>query len=76
MEKEMNAKQKRPGRPKVKTEECKTINIAVPISVLEKIEIAKCKYHGNLTEYVNAAIKKDLEAHFEEYKKIYELMNM
>ena len=63
------------GRPKVKTEPTKTINIAVPISVLDQVEIAKCKYHDNLTEYVNAVIKADLEKNMNDYKKLYELLN-
>ena len=32
---------KKPGRPKTKTEPTKTINIAIPISVLNQVEIAK-----------------------------------
>lgn len=66
---------KKAGRPKVKTEPCKTINIAVPVSVLEQIEIAKAKHHNNLTEYVNAVIAKDLKQNMTEYQKIYDLLN-
>ena len=47
---------KKPGRPKTKTEETKTINIAVPVSVLEKIDIAKVCYGNNLTCYINRQI--------------------
>ena len=69
-------KEKKPvGRPKIKTEPTKTINIAVPVSVMEQVEIAKCKYHDNLTEYVNAVIKADLEKNMSNYQKLYELMN-
>lgn len=63
------------GRPKVKTEETKTINIAIPLSVLEKMDIAKAKYGDNLTKYVNTVIEKDLEANFESYKTIYDMLN-
>ena len=66
---------KKPGRPKTKTEPEKTINISVPISLLEKMEIAKAKHGNNLTKYVNAVIKSDIEAHFEEYKNIYNILN-
>lgn len=68
-------KQKKKGRPKVKTEECKTINIAIPISMLEKMEVAKLKYSNNLTAYVNAVIKADLDANYEQYLKIQKLIN-
>lgn len=68
-------KEKKVGRPKIKTEPTKTINIAVPVSVMEQVEIAKCKYHDNLTEYVNAVIKADLEKNMTDYQKLYELMN-
>lgn len=66
---------KKPGRPKTKTEPEKTINIAVPISVLEKVDIALAKYQGNLTKYVNEVIRKDLEQNFSDYQQIYDLMN-
>lgn len=66
---------KKAGRPKTKTEPCKTINVAVPVSVMEQIEIAKAKYHGNLTEYVNAVIAKDLKQNMTEYQKISDLLN-
>ena len=66
---------KKVGRPKVKTEETKTINVAIPISMIEKINIAKCKYHDNLTEYINAVVRADLDVNMKEYQKIYDLLN-
>ena len=66
---------KKPGRPKTKTEPEKTINISVPISILEKMEIAKVKHGNNLTRYVNAVIKADLDANYEKYLKLQEIMN-
>lgn len=65
---------KKVGRPKVKTEECKTINVAIPLSILAKIDIAKVKYEGNLTKYVNAIIEKDLDANFDSYQQLYDLL--
>ena len=53
----------------------KTINIAVELDVLEKVDIAKVKYGDNLTKYINALIEKDLEANFESYKAIYDMLN-
>ena len=58
------------GRPKTKTEKTKTINIAVPISVLEKLNIVKACYGNNLTQYINKLIEKDIEANFAEYERI------
>lgn len=60
---------KRAGRPKTKTEDCKTINIAVPVSVLEKMDVAKAMYNGNLTLYINKLIEKDLEANYQRYEE-------
>lgn len=70
-----NQLKKKPGRPKTKTEETKTINIAVPVSVLEKIDIAKVCYGNNLTSYINRLIKKDIEANYDEYKNIINSLN-
>jgi hypothetical protein len=61
---------KKPGRPRVKTEQTKTVNIAVPVSVLEKLEVAKRVRGGNLTEYVNAVIAADLDANFDKYQEL------
>ena len=63
------------GRPKTKTEDCKTINIAIPLSVLAKMEIAKSKYGDNLTKYVNEVVTKDLDANMETYQQIYDLLH-
>ena len=64
------APKKKRGRPKTKTDPERTINIAIPVEVLEKVDIAKVCYGNNLTAYVNAVIKADLEAHLEEYERI------
>ena len=66
---------KKTGRPKVKEGEYKTINISVPVPVLEKMEVAKLKYGNNLTAYVNAVILADLEANYEKYVTIQEALN-
>lgn len=73
-EKENLPEKKKMGRPKIKTEETKTINIAVPVSKLEKINIAKMKYNDNLTRYINELIDKDLEENMETYEHIYKLL--
>lgn len=66
---------KKTGRPKVKEGEYKTINISVPVDVLKMMEVAKLKYGNNLTAYVNAVIKADLDANYDKYQQLQELMN-
>ena len=63
------------GRPKTKTEETKTINIAVPVSVLEKLDTVKVCYGNNLTQYINKLIERDIEANYENYKHIADSLN-
>lgn len=63
------------GRPKTKNEPQKTINISVPVSLMEKVEVAKCKYNNNLTEYINAIIRADIETNMDKYNQLYELLN-
>ncbi len=59
------------GRPKTRTEEVKIANIAIPLSVYENMtEHALALYDNNLTGYVNALIRKDLEANLDNYKKV------
>lgn len=58
-----------------KKEYTKTINIAIPLETLEKVNIAKLKYGDNLTKYINALIEKDLEVNFEAYQTIYDMLN-
>ena len=66
---------KKTGRPKVKEGEYKTINISVPVSMLEQMEVAKLKYGNNLTAYVNAVIKADLNSNYEKYLQLQEILN-
>ena len=68
-------KKKKVGRPKVKTEPEKTINISVPISIIEKMNVAKVRYENNLTKYVNAVIKADLDANYERYLEMQRILN-
>lgn len=58
------------GRPRTKTEQTKTINIAVPVSVLTKLDTVKLCYANNLTLYVNKLIEKDIEANYDSYLHI------
>lgn len=63
------------GRPKTKTEVTKTINIAVPVSVLEKLDSVKVCYGNNLTQYINKLIEKDIESNYDSYKQIADSLN-
>ena len=63
------------GRPKTKTEDTKTINIAGPVSVLEKLDTVKVCYGNNLTQYINKLIEKDIEANYDNYKQIADSLN-
>lgn len=56
------------GRPRTKTEDEKIINIAVPLSVYKKINVAKIQYNNNLTLYINSLIERDLNENLEKYK--------
>lgn len=64
---------KKVGRPKTKTEECKTVNIAIPISLLEQVNVAKKIYNDNMTLYINKLIERDLEENSEKYKLFAEM---
>lgn len=72
---------KKRGRPTLddsgrkKKDYTKTINIAVPIDLLEKADVAKICYSNNLTEYLNKLIEKDIEANYERYKQIADSLN-
>ena len=75
VEKDPPKAKKKTGRPKVKMGEYKTINISVPVETLAKMEVAKVKYGNNLTAYVNAVIKADLDANYERYEELQKLLN-
>ncbi len=66
---------RKPGRPKQKVEETKIINVAVPESVITKLEIAKVCYKDNITMYINTLIEKDLAENYEKYENMYKQLN-
>lgn len=57
------------GRPRTKTEDEKIINIAIPLSVYKKMNLAKLQYNNNLTLYINSLIERDLDENLEKYKE-------
>jgi len=66
---------RKPGRPKTKTEPVRQINIAVPVSVLEKLETVKPCIGGNLTAHINKLIANDLEENYDKYMEFLQLFN-
>lgn len=66
---------KKLGRPKVKVGEYKTINISVPVAMLEQMDTAKLKYSNNLTAYINAVVQADLDKNYDRYLEIKNILN-
>lgn len=64
--------EKKVGRPKTKDVKntCKNINVAVPITLLDKWEEIKIVYSNNLTAYITKLIERDMDINYEQYKKI------
>lgn len=61
-------KKRKVGRPKTKLEPTRNINIAVPVSILDRMGEIKACYGGNMTRYINSLIEKDLEENYQKYK--------
>lgn len=68
---------KRVGRPKTKDVKgtCKNINIAVPITLLDKWEEIKIVHGSNLTDYITKLIEKDMDSNYDKYKTILNSLN-
>ena len=63
------------GRPRTRTEQVKIANIAIPVSVYnDMVNMALPVYNGNLTEYVNYLIKKDIETNISTYRLVSDAM--
>ena len=71
-EKPHSTQKRKVGRPKTKDikNTCKNINVAVPITLLDKWEDIKIVHGSNLTEYITKLIEKDMNANYEHYKNI------
>lgn len=71
-EKPKTTQKRKVGRPKTKDikNTCKNINVAVPITLLDKWEDIKIVHGSNLTEYITKLIEKDMNANYEHYKDI------
>lgn len=73
--KEVSESQRKVGRPKTRTEEMRTINVAIPMSVFKKLDVAKACYGNSITRYVNKAIERDLESNYSKYESIFNNLN-
>lgn len=60
---------KRVGRPR-SAGDVKKVVIAIPVDVLEKANVAKICYAGNMTKYINTLIERDLEENKDKYEQI------
>lgn len=71
-EKTQTTQKRKVGRPKTKDikNTCKNINVAVPITLLDKWEDIKIVHGSNLTEYITKLIEKDMNVNYEHYKDI------
>ena len=71
-EKPQTTQKRKVGRPKTKDikNTCKNINVAVPITLLDKWENIKIVHGSNLTEYITKLIEKDMNANYKHYKNI------
>ncbi len=47
----------------------KTINVSIPIELLNKWEEIKAVYDSNLTEYVRKLIRRDMDSNYDDYKR-------
>ena len=61
---------RRVGRPVVIEDPRKNINVAVPITLLDKWEEVKIVHGSNLTEYITKLIEKDMDSNYAKYKSI------
>lgn len=71
-EKPQTTQKRKAGRPKTKDikNTCKNINVAVPITLLDKWEDIKIVHGNNLTQYITKLIEKDMNANYEHYNNI------
>lgn len=58
------------GRPRKKTEPEKMINIGIPESLYQKMEVAKICYGNNMTQYIRKALEKDIELNYQKYQEM------
>lgn len=76
--KQNKSTKKRPvGRPKTKDVKntCKTININIPIFLINKWNDVKSIHGNNMTQYITNLMQKDMENNYDKYMEIIEKFN-
>ncbi len=68
---------RKPGRPKTKDVKntCRNINVALPVTLLDKWDAVKIIHGNNLTAYITGLIQKDMDANFDKYINIINTLN-
>ena len=65
---EVKAVRRKPsGRPS--KGEVRKISLSIPVEVYEGVELASYFFKGNVTEYINTAIRRDLFRNLEKYRE-------
>lgn len=65
-------RRKSSGRPR--KGERRKISLSIPIEVYEGVELASYFFKGNVTEYINTAIRRDLSRNLEKYREFRTMM--
>lgn len=68
---------RKPGRPTTKDvkNNCRNINVALPVTLLDKWDAVKAIHGGNLTSYITGLIQKDMDSNFDKYINIINTLN-
>lgn len=61
-----------PGRPS--KGEVRKISLSIPVEVYEGVELASYFFKGNVTEYINTVIRRDLSRNLEKYREFRAMM--
>lgn len=65
-------RRKSSGRPS--KGERRKISLSIPLEVYEGVELASYFFKGNVTEYINTAIRRDLSRNLEKYREFRTMM--
>lgn len=65
-------RRKSSGRPS--KGEVRKISLSIPVEVYEGVELASYFFKGNVTEYINTVIRRDLSRNLEKYREFKAMM--
>lgn len=60
-------RRKSPGRPS--KGKVRKISLSIPLDVYEGVKLASYFFKGNVTEYINTVIRRDLSRNLENYRE-------